>query len=258
MGVGLGERPEALVRVAHVFGPRGRDRVFIEGRACGLGERLRAEGLAGELDVFDQLSQVVRRVLVEHALRERGELADVVGTIRSRSDARPEVPEVGVAFPIEQYVGGAHPPVRDALSVREPERRGHLLHDERSTVLRAPISPGLEGREASSLQVPRDDVGATGLPPVVVDRDDVGVFERRGRLRLPFESPHERRVRGDLFVEDLDRDVAAHPGLDRSEHDPGGPLADLLQEPVAAQRLASQLEAGILPQDPLVEPRELR
>ncbi len=60
------------------------------------------------------------------------------------------------------------------------------------------------------------------------------------------------------FVEHLDGHVAFDVGLDRPEDDPGGAVVDLLQEPVAAEGLSAQIESGILLQDPLVKPQELR
>ena len=245
-----GLRTSSLLGVAIVL--------LLGGRACGISERFRAGCFGSDVRSLDEFPEARRRVVVKNASSEGGELADVIGRVRSRPDADLEVPEVGVPFPVEQHVGVAHPPVCDMLSVCVPERRGHLFHDERSTSLGESLAPVLQRREASSLQVPRDDVRAAGLPPVVVDRHDVGMLEGRSRLSLLLESPHERRVRSDLLVEDLDRDVAAHTGLDRSEDDPGGTVVDLLQEPVTAERLTPQLEPGVLLQDPLVQPRELR
>ena len=46
-------------------------------------------------------------------------------------------------------------------------------------------------------------------------------------------------------------------GLDRAVDDAERALADLLEQPVAAERLALELEIGILAQDALVEPLEL-
>ena len=56
----------------------------------------------------------------------------------------------------------------------------------------------------------------------------------------------------------LDGHVAFDVGLDRPEDDAGGTVVDLLQEPVAAEGFASQIEPGILLQDPFVKPQELR
>ncbi len=77
---------------------------------------------------------------VEDALREPGELADVIGRLRFGPDADPEVPEVGVVLPVEQHVGGAQPAVRDVLSVCERQRRGDLLDDQRRTIRLEPLA----------------------------------------------------------------------------------------------------------------------
>ena len=87
------------------------------------------------------------------------------------------------------------------------------------------------------------------LAPVVVHRDDVRMLERRDGLGLRLEPLDERRRARDALVEDLDLDVAADPRLGRPEPDPGGRLAELLQEAVPPERFASEFEGTILRQD---------
>src|SRR5215218_8060489 len=65
-------------------------------------------------------------------------------------------------------------------------------------------------------------------------------------------------IGGDGFVEDLDGHVAFDAGLEGPEDGAGGPGVDLLQEPVAAERLSPQIQSWILLQDALVKPGELR
>ncbi len=73
------------------------------------------------------------------------------------------------------------------------------------------------------------DVGDPALRPDVVDRDDVGVIERRGRPRLLLETLQPLRVRRQLRRQHLDRDLAREPRVPRpvdlphSRPRPGGP-----------------------------------
>ena len=53
----------------------------------------------------------------------------------------------------------------------------------------------------------------------------------------------------------LDRDLAAHLRLHRPVHDTEGALADLLQQPVAAEGFTLELQVGILPEDLFVQTR---
>jgi hypothetical protein len=51
-----------------------------------------------------------------------------------------------------------------------------------------------------------------------IDRRDVGVIERRERLRLALESRHALRVVGERVRQDLDRHLAAQDGVGCSIH----------------------------------------
>src|SRR3712207_8160833 len=62
-----------------------------------------------------------------------------------------------------------------------------------------------------SLDVLHDDVRDAVLLARVVDRDDAGGVERRGRLRLATEPGLERRVAREVGAQHLDRHVAAEP-----------------------------------------------
>ena len=77
------------------------------------------------------------------------------------------------------------------------------------------------------------------------------------RLGIHVEATNELRVGGDGLVDDLDGHVAFDAGLEGPEDGPGGSGVDLLQEPVAAERLSPQIQSGILLQDALVKPDEL-
>ena len=255
-GVGLGERPEPLVGVPLVGTSRSDDRRRFEGRAGRHGERIRLGCTRPDLSPLSELRE--RRFVRQQAPRQPGELPDVLRGFRRRAAPDQEVPEIGVPFRVEEDVGRSDVPVRDPLAVGERERRGDLLDDAKGPVSLQRLPSLLDGSKAPAAQVPRDDVGTTRLPPVVVDRGDVRMLQGGDGLGIRVEATDELRVGGDAFVEDLDGHVAFDVGLDGTEDDPGGSVVDLLQEPVAAEGLSPQIESWILLQDPLVKPQELR
>ena len=160
------------------------------------------------------------------------------------SDPDPEVPEIGVALGVEQDVGRPDVPVCDPLPVRERERGGDLLDDAKRALPVQRLASFLERSKAAAPQVPGDDVRPARLPPVVVDRDDVRMLERRDGLGLRLEPTDERPSLDEPLVEDLDGHVAFDLGLDPAEDDARRPVVDLLQQPIAAERFAPEIEPG--------------
>ena len=151
---------------------------------------------------------------------------------------------------------GLHVAVHDALAVRRRKRRGDLIQDRRRS--RRLERPRLEqGLDAAAAEEPHDEVGGIRLSPVVVERDDVRVLEPGDDLRLALEPAHEVRVVRELGWHRLDRDLASDLRLGRAVDDAERALADLLEQPVAAERLAFELEVGVLAKDPLVQRSEL-
>ncbi len=145
----------------------------------------------------------------------------------------------------------------DALAVSERERGHDLLPDPQRSVRRDRVATGADRGEAPTPQVPRHDVGAIGFTPVVVQRHDVRVLERRDGLRVVLEPADEPGVAREPRVHDLDGHVAPHLGLERPVHHGARTVVDPFEQSVPAQRLAPQVEVGILPQDPLVQRRQL-
>ena len=107
--------------------------------------------------------------------------------------------------------------------------------------------------QVPSPQEPHHEVRTTGIAPVVVQGDDVRVLQAGDDLRLGLEPADElgivRETRGDR----LDRDVTTDHRLDRPIHGAERSLADLLEQPVAAQRLALEIELWVLAEDPLMQ-----
>ncbi len=99
-------------------------------------------------------------------------------------------------------------------------------------------------------------VGAARLPPVVDDRHDGLVSERRHPLRVRFEIPDEVGVVGHLGPDDPDHDLPFDPGEVRDGHGSVVSPAQPLAQPVATQRGADRLvqeQPRVLGEDPLLE-----
>ena len=111
--------------------------------------------------------------------------------------------------------------------------------------------------DAAAAEEAHDQVGGIRLAPVVVERHDVRVLEPGDDLRLVLEPPDEVRVVGELGMDGLDRDLPPDLRLDRPVDDAERALADLIEQPIAAERLALQIEVRVLPEDALVQPSEV-
>ena len=83
------------------------------------------------------------------------------------------------------------------------------------------------------------------------------VLQGRDGLGFRLEPANERTVAHEPVMQDLHGHVAFHPRLESSEHHAGRPLADLLHQAIAAEGFASEVERGILAEDPFVQSREL-
>ena len=79
------------------------------------------------------------------------------------------------------------------------------------------------------------------------------VLELGDDLRLALETTDEVRMVRELGRDRLDRDLASDLRLDGAVDDAERTLADLLQEPIAPQRFALEIEIGVLAKDPLVQ-----
>ena len=85
------------------------------------------------------------------------------------------------------------------------------------------------------VDVLHDDEVAVGLlvEPEVEDLHDVGVHEPRGGQRLAAEARDEARVLGQVLGEQLDRDVALQPRVERELDRRHAAHAEAALEPVA-------------------------
>ena len=97
--------------------------------------------------------------------------------------------------------------VDDALLVRG----GEAAHDLEAVLNRLACGQGT-GRHPRAQRVAveqfRDRVRDAGVRSEVVNREDVGMRERRDRLGFAFEARKGRRILGELIRQNLDCDVA--------------------------------------------------
>ena len=132
-------------------------------------------------------------------------------TMPSRGDH--DVPGLDVAVDDRRGVGGARP--RQACAATSAACSGWW-----SARRRGGSRPGAAGHVLHD-----DEVACTGLVEAeVVDLDDVGVHQARGRKGLAAEARHERGVIGEVLGQELDRDGALQT-LVEGELD-GGHAAD--------------------------------
>ncbi len=185
--------------------------------------------------------RVARNLLGRHV---RGRAADqparIVRVAEPRGDA--EVGEVGVVLLVQQHVRGLQVAVHDALAVCVRERAADLGEQARGG-LQLPGAAIERLPQRAAAQPAHHQVGAVGIAPVVVERDDVRVLELRDELCLGLEATDEGGLVDELGADDLDRHLAADRGLIGAVDDAEVAGADLLAKLVAADG-AAESRAG--------------
>ena len=179
-------------------------------------------------------------------------VSDVSGLRRREGD--PEVGQVHVALVVEQQVAGLDVAVHDASMMSRAQCAADLIHDAHRLVeVERAVDETILDRP--SAQPAHHEVRAARLSPEVVERHDVGMLEAGDELRLVLEPADERGVVGEVGVDDLHRDIAAHAGLGRAVHDAEATLTELLAEEVAPQRSGRRflVEARVASRDHALE-----
>ena len=146
-----------------------------------------------------------------------------------------EVEDLHVAVARQHHVLGLEVAVDDAGGVRAGEPVGQLAGDVEHL-------PGRQ-RELGANQVAQrravhelhDGEGQPGRLADLVDGDDVGVVEGRGRAGLLGESTEAVRDRGEGLGQELDGDVAAEVEVPRTVDLAHAPRAQLVEELVPAE-----------------------
>ena len=105
----------------------------------------------------------------------------------------------------------------DALAVGVSQSRAHLADQPDDPFERK--GPHVPVGEASPLHQRHHEVRAVWVPPIVVERHDVGVFKTGDGAGFHLETSNKRWMVGVLGPDHLDRHLSAHGGLECSIDD---------------------------------------
>jgi hypothetical protein len=157
---------------------------------------------------------------------------------RQRVLGEPKVRQVDVVLGGQQDVGGLDVAVDEAGAVRRVERRPDLADDPRRTLGRKPALAAHQAADVVAGDVAHRDVRDAVLLARVIDRDDVGVVDRRGDLRLAHEALPDRLVLEQPGRDDLQGDGAVERELRGPVDDAHAATAGHRVDPVAREDAA--------------------
>ena len=185
--------------------------------------------------------RLVRRVLAAGLLR-----AEVVDRSQGRAGQRhlrlgdragdPEVDHLDPPVAADEHVARLHVAVDDAPGMAAASARADGGGDPGGLGGREGAVAPQDRGEVLAVDVLHDDERPRRVLAVVVDRDDVGMTQRRGVLRLLAEARREVGIAQVLGTEQLDRDLAPELGIERAVDGRHATLAEQLHEPVAAAK----------------------
>ena len=161
----------------------------------------------------------------------------------------PEPPESALAIPksvtitrprgtLEEDVVGLDVAVDDGHAMGGAEGVGRLRHDPAGLVDGQAPAPADPPGDRLAVDVAHDEVHQSEAFADGVDRDDVGVGQPGGGLRLAGEALPDVLLEGELGRQDLDGDPALEPLVAGAVHHAHAATADLALDGIgAAQRL---------------------
>jgi hypothetical protein len=176
--------------------------------------------------------------------------------VRVRSDLKPRDAEVGdldAAPGVEEDVGRLDLAVQHTVGVGLDQRRADLLHDVQGLVHGQGRVLLEHGREGHAGDVLHHDVGSTGglVHADVVHRHHRGVRDPAGctglLVKAGQELPAELRQGEQCGVDGLDGDEAVDGGIPGLVDRAHGPLAERLEDFVAAETLCQRHPAPSRP-----------
>ena len=97
------------------------------------------------------------------------------------------------------------------------------------------------GAHTAAAQQAHDQVGHAGFAPVVVERDDVGMFQPGDELGFGFEAADEVGLVGVLGADDLERHLTLDQRLGGAIHNPHAALTDAFAQGIAANGPAGEV-----------------
>jgi hypothetical protein len=156
------------------------------------------------------------------------------------SSRKPEVREVDVVGAVragawvEQHVGGLHVTMDEAARVGGIERARHLREDpDRVPRIEAATLQALF--QIRPLDIAHSDEEEVFGRPGLVDRNDVGMVDRRSEFRLTEESITERVVLGKTGGEELERNPPLEPQILGKVDDAHAAPAEKRLDPIAGE-----------------------
>ncbi len=179
----------------------------------------------------------------ERSERHQGQVTGVATRVGHRGGWLPlantngEAAEVCVAVFVEQDAAGIDSPMDDAVTMRGCQR-GSDLPEEPGHRVAVPGSPPQRAAEGAAAHPARDQEGSARFPPVVVERQDVGVFQPGDERGVGREAPGELGVGGEVGPGHLQRDLPSHGGLVGAVHDAEAPFTEAFPQFVAADGAA--------------------
>ncbi len=157
---------------------------------------------------------------------------------------------VGAGAHVEQHVGGLHVAMHETARVGGIEGARHLC--EEAYRVRRVQTAALEAlSQVTPLDVAHGDeeevLGRAGL----VDRDDVGMVDRRGQLRFAQEAVTKRFVLGEAGSQQLERNPPLEPQILGQVDDAHAAPAQQRLDPIAGElgadpRVVAHLHVRIL------------
>ncbi len=134
----------------------------------------------------------------------------------------------------------------DAGCVRLPDAVGQLHRDSERLPERQALAADEDVQRVALDTLHGDEAHAVGFCDVV-DRDDIGVVQRRSGLGFPHEPPAALRVRHFVGGQDLEGHQAVQVFVARLVDGAHPPFAELLEDGVVGDRSAGHERGGTSP-----------
>ena len=203
-GLGAGLPLERPLARSHLVEDRA-ERELVRAEVEGLAARLLGRHVPGRAHDRAGLGRT------DHGRQSGGVLRNRLGQFR-----QPEVEDLDVPVLRHHQVLGLQVPVHDPGRMRLGETVGGLHRDVEKPLRRERFSRRQEFAKRLSVHELHRDVGRPVGFADVVDGQDVGVVQGRGRARFLLEALAAFGMAGHRGRQNLDRDVAAEPGIGRA------------------------------------------
>jgi hypothetical protein len=180
--------------------------------------------------------------LLRRHIRRRAD-DHAAGQLAAQHAGDAEVAQVGVAVFIQHDVAGLQIAVDDALLVRVIQRQRHLTQRLFQLIHLGLAAPD-ELLQAAPGQIAHDDIGQALVLAVIVDGQDVGMFQVGDDIHLALETFVKAGVVQQMTRQHFDGNRAVHRLLAGAVHRRHAAPPDLVEDFVLSQLFADQFVAG--------------